>query len=51
MEYRSSCTSSFLSERCNDQFISFFNEHTLFLSVTMNAFEIIAGAALLSVGE
>jgi uncharacterized membrane protein YphA (DoxX/SURF4 family) len=25
----------------------FFNEHTLFLSVTMNAFEIIAGAALL----
>lgn len=25
----------------------FFNEHTLFLSITMNAFEIIAGAALL----
>ena len=40
-------TSSFFLKDALINLFHFFNEHTLFLSVTMNAFEIIAGAALL----
>lgn len=40
-------TSSFFLKNALLNLFHFFNEHTLFLSVTMNAFEIIAGAALL----
>ena len=40
-------TSTFFLKDALMNLFHFFNEHTLFLSVTMNAFEIIAGAALL----
>src|SRR6185436_9566134 len=40
-------TSSFFLKDALMNLFHFFNGHTLFLSVTMNAFEIIAGAALL----
>lgn len=40
-------TSAFLLKNALTNLFHFLNDHTLFLSVTMNAFEIIAGAALL----
>jgi uncharacterized membrane protein YphA (DoxX/SURF4 family) len=40
-------TSAFFAKDALMNLFHFFNDHTLFLSVTMNAFEIIAGAALL----
>lgn len=40
-------TSTFLLKNALTNLFHFLNDHTLFLSVTMNAFEIIAGAALL----
>ncbi len=40
-------TSSFFLKNALTNLFHFLNDHTLFLSVTMNAFEIIAGAALL----
>ena len=40
-------TSSFFLKNALLSIFHFFNDHTLFLSVAMNAFEIIAGAALL----
>src|SRR5678810_772996 len=40
-------TSSFFLKDTLINLFHFFNGHTLFLSITMNAFEIIAGAALL----
>ena len=40
-------TSTFFLKNALTNLFHFLNEHTLFLSVTMNAFEIIAGAALL----
>src|SRR5436190_11624172 len=40
-------TSSFFLKNALLSLFHFFNDHTLFLSVAMNAFEIIAGAALL----
>jgi len=40
-------TSGFFLKNAFINLFHFFNDHTLFLSVTMNAFEIIAGAALL----
>jgi uncharacterized membrane protein YphA (DoxX/SURF4 family) len=40
-------TSTFFLKDALTNLFHFLNEHTLFLSVTMNAFEIIAGAALL----
>jgi len=40
-------TSGFFLKNAFISLFHFFNDHTLFLSVTMNAFEIIAGAALL----
>ena len=40
-------TSTFFLKNALTNLFHFLNDHTLFLSVTMNAFEIIAGAALL----
>ena len=40
-------TSSFFAKNALMNLFHFLNDHTLFLSITMNAFEIIAGAALL----
>ena len=40
-------TSTFFAKDALINLFHFLNEHTLFLSITMNAFEIIAGAALL----
>ena len=40
-------TSTFFAKNALTSLFHFLNEHTLFLSIAMNAFEIIAGAALL----
>lgn len=44
---RDLASGSFLLKKVLMNFFHFLNDHTLFLAITMNAFEIIAGAALL----